>query len=70
MAIKIFSANVRVIFFSSSVLVLTGTRLLVSANEQKKQGSSEIANKQKRAGTERGEHLFKFVNPLSTWSTS
>ena len=35
MAIKIFSANVRVIFFSSSVLVLTGTRLLVSANEQK-----------------------------------
>ena len=46
-------------FFSSSVLVLTGTRLLVSAKEQKKQGSSEIANKQKRAGTERGEHLFK-----------
>ena len=57
-------------FFSSSVLVLTGTRLLVSAKEQKKQGSSEIANKQKRAGTERGEHLFKCINPLSTWSTS
>ena len=70
MAIKIFSANVRVIFFSSSVLVLTGTRLLVSANKQTKQGSGEIANKQKRAGTEKGEHLFKCVNPLSTWSTS
>ena len=45
-------------FFFPSVLVLTGTRLLVSANERKRQPleSSEIANKQKGAATERGEH--------------
>ena len=45
---------------------IASAKLSLSADERKKQASSEIANNEKTAGRETGrasKHLFKYLNP-------